>query len=355
MTYTFTVKANSASGDSPASEASNPVIPGSTPNAPTNVIAIAGDGKATVTFSMPVSNGGPIFGYTVTASPGGLKASNDSNVITLTGLSQACTYTFTVTAINVIGTSSASAPSNPVTIFAAGYTYTYPSDPTEWRDADDYTTPDHLDNCPSIPNQNQSDTDSDRLGDVCDDTPNTAHYGSVIDAPHNKYHGVSCTDCHYYDMWWLYSPAKTNTLPNFGTITNAVCTKCHSNTITHSGTGSTGASNMNCVDCHSAHDQSQVDWRTTDANELYLAKGTISGNFVRNPRSTGRTTFNYTNLVCKIRMEQRVDLGQQEQQPALQWPHPCGGYHQCHKHLQGDQCHQLDDHRQGWHRPNCIK
>jgi hypothetical protein len=91
-----------------------PVI--TTPGAPTAVTAIAGDSKATVTFSAPVSNGGaPISGYTVTANPGGLTASGSSSPITVNGLSNDVSYTFTVAATNSAGTGAASQSSNTVT------------------------------------------------------------------------------------------------------------------------------------------------------------------------------------------------------------------------------------------------
>jgi hypothetical protein len=61
--------------------------------------------------------GAPITGYTVTSSPdathpGGLTASGTASPITVTGLTNATRYTFTVTATNSAGTSAASQPSN---------------------------------------------------------------------------------------------------------------------------------------------------------------------------------------------------------------------------------------------------
>ncbi len=55
---------------------------------------------------------------------------------------------------------------------------------------------------------------------------------------------------------------------------------------------------MKCVDCHSAHDPAQVDWRTntTDANDLYLVKGTITSIATV---TGGQTTFNYSQVSAK--------------------------------------------------------
>ena len=120
--YTFTVAATNAVGTGPASGASNPVTPATTPGAPSEVGATAGDGQATVSFSPPASNGGsPITGYTVTATDatdpahGGQTATGPASPITVTGLTNGDSYTFTVAATNAVGTGPASGASNPVT------------------------------------------------------------------------------------------------------------------------------------------------------------------------------------------------------------------------------------------------
>jgi uncharacterized repeat protein (TIGR03803 family) len=113
--YTFTVKATNELGTGAASSASNSVIPHTPPGAPTGVAATAGNGEATVTFTAPASNGGsPITGYTVTSSPGGIVKTGPVSPITVTGLTNGISYTFTVTATNAVGAGPASIPSNSV-------------------------------------------------------------------------------------------------------------------------------------------------------------------------------------------------------------------------------------------------
>jgi C1A family cysteine protease len=85
------------------------------PSAPTGVSATAGDAQATVSFSPPASDGGsPITSYTVTSNPDGRTAIGSSSPLTVTGLTNGTSYTFTVTATNAAGTGPASAPSNSV-------------------------------------------------------------------------------------------------------------------------------------------------------------------------------------------------------------------------------------------------
>ena len=86
------------------------------PGSPTGVSTTSGDGQAIVTFTAPSSNGGAsVSGYTVTASPGGQTATGSSSPITVRGLANGTSYTFTVTATNSIGTGAASSASNSVT------------------------------------------------------------------------------------------------------------------------------------------------------------------------------------------------------------------------------------------------
>lgn len=114
--YTFTVTATNAIGTSAPSSASSSVTTWYLPGAP--IIGTAtntGPDSATVAFTAPADTGGTaITSYTVTSSPGGVTATGTTSPITITGLSVATNYTFTVTATNPVGTGPSSASSNSI-------------------------------------------------------------------------------------------------------------------------------------------------------------------------------------------------------------------------------------------------
>ncbi|MED4599834.1 S-layer homology domain-containing protein, partial [Paenibacillus validus] len=114
-TYYFVVKASNPGGES---DASNEVsaMPKTVPAAPTLIAATAGNGQATISFTAPANNGGsPVTGYEVTSSPGNIVVTGATSPMTIIGLSNGTTYTFTVKAINSAGSSAASVASNAVT------------------------------------------------------------------------------------------------------------------------------------------------------------------------------------------------------------------------------------------------
>lgn len=114
--YTFTVTATNSVGAGPASAASNSATPFAVaPGAPTIGSATPGNQSATINFTAPSSNGGsPITGYTVTSAPGGLTAIGSASPLTVAGLTNGTSYTFTVIATNIAGPGLPSAASNSV-------------------------------------------------------------------------------------------------------------------------------------------------------------------------------------------------------------------------------------------------
>jgi len=113
--YYFVLKAHNPGGlSAPSHEIS--ATPMSVPAAPTEVRAEAGDGQAIVSFTAPTDDGGSdVLAYQVTIMPGNRTVTGTASPITITGLTNGTTYSFTVQAINSVGVGGLSDPSNRVT------------------------------------------------------------------------------------------------------------------------------------------------------------------------------------------------------------------------------------------------
>ncbi len=103
----------------------SPTVPGP----PLGVLAIATDSGAGLSWRPPASNGGSaISGYVVTASPPGgtvsMSFSATAGVANVLKLTNGTTYTFTVAAVNSVGTGPPSSPSNAVTPYCSGFPLT---------------------------------------------------------------------------------------------------------------------------------------------------------------------------------------------------------------------------------------
>ena len=86
------------------------------PGSPTNLTPTAGNAQATLSWSAPTNNGGSdITGYTVKYSNGTAIATTGAGTTsyTVTGLTNGTSYTFMVTANNIVGSS---APSSTVSV-----------------------------------------------------------------------------------------------------------------------------------------------------------------------------------------------------------------------------------------------
>jgi hypothetical protein len=82
------------------------------PGAPTITSATSGLGSATIAWSAAAANGNPVTGYVITPSVGSPISVGAVTSHTITGLTNGDSYTFTVKAINIVGTGPASAPSS---------------------------------------------------------------------------------------------------------------------------------------------------------------------------------------------------------------------------------------------------
>ena len=86
-----------------------PPSPTTVPDPPTITSVSAGYTAVTVFFTPPANTGGsPITSYKVTSSPGGIVITGYSSPITVTGLTNDVSYTFTMVATNAIGDSAVS-------------------------------------------------------------------------------------------------------------------------------------------------------------------------------------------------------------------------------------------------------
>jgi RHS repeat-associated protein len=116
--YYAVVNANNSVGTGTVAT-SNTVTPAGLPFAPTGVTGTRGDSSAVVSWTAPSGNGAAITGYTVKAYAGATLISTSTvgavTSTTITGLSNGTAYTFTVAAINSVGTGSPSANSAAVT------------------------------------------------------------------------------------------------------------------------------------------------------------------------------------------------------------------------------------------------
>jgi len=114
-TYTFTVYAVNAAGESVASISSNAVTTPDTPSVPSAPVAVMSGNQVQISFPSSASNGGsPITGYRVTSVPDKIYDLQLATTRTITV--PPGTYRFYVQAVNAVGSSAHSAASNVLVV-----------------------------------------------------------------------------------------------------------------------------------------------------------------------------------------------------------------------------------------------
>ena len=118
--YYVSIQAGNAAGLSPRSTPRVAVTPSVDPGPVSAVIAVAGDSRASLSWTPGSTGQSAITNYTIWYSSGGAftqfnQATSTATTATVTGLTNGTAYTFEVYAVNAQGTGPASSPSNPVT------------------------------------------------------------------------------------------------------------------------------------------------------------------------------------------------------------------------------------------------
>ena len=116
-TYACTVAPVTKLGTTPVSDPYTVSVPLELPSVPTISSTDYEDGKIILTVSVSDNGGTDITGYEATCTDGTntFTGTSTSSPITVSGLTNDVAYTCTVTATNSVGTSTASAATNPIT------------------------------------------------------------------------------------------------------------------------------------------------------------------------------------------------------------------------------------------------
>jgi len=133
--YIFTITATTTNKRVIRSAPYNYLVSSTVPSTPliTKVEATDAD-EAVVFFTAPKDDGGtPIYYYTINSNPGAISVIapiQGSGSVTITGLTKATTYTFTLTAHNINGSSRAATSPAPITTLAEKIVRSSPSSTT---------------------------------------------------------------------------------------------------------------------------------------------------------------------------------------------------------------------------------
>jgi uncharacterized delta-60 repeat protein len=115
-TYSVELRAvnDVGAGAASAPVSGTPIAPATVPAAPTGLVATAGDGELTISFTPGNDGGSPITNYAYSTDGGltwtALNPADNSSPVTIPGLTNGTSYTVQLRAVNDVGAGAASAP-----------------------------------------------------------------------------------------------------------------------------------------------------------------------------------------------------------------------------------------------------
>lgn len=314
------------------------------PNAsnPMNVSATTGIGKATVTFSQPISTGtSPILDYTIECIENGMTTTATTSPVEVVGLSSLLSYSFRVSARNSSGSSLPSNTSNSITPIASSinpitYSYVLSTGQSLSTGADTVTpisVSQPYDNLSFSPSMFSTTTPFKRLVEIGLETPSSAIANTIFASesenqksrviigihgdPGKRYEFLKKGTTFYNNGIAQITNAKTKIDSNFGVLRPLGVTVIHGESDYESGR----TSPQYILNYEANLSQWQTDYET-DVNEI-IGTTDVLPMFISqvNSRATGEIAD--AQLSAHLNSNQKIILVA----PKYQYNYAIGGTH----------------------------